>query len=238
MWIQSVGMWSLVASSSWLSRAFPAPHPCLHLVFSFDPKLDMALTADQKAAKLDSDLKFVLANLNVPIALQAAAYDADFTTLRLFSIIGDDRPSARQNITDMFGINLNENGLAHEAKRKRIADVAKLVAAWEKCTSRTVEIDRDEAARASSRLPRQMSKPEVRGTKSLFERQFFKIHEGCEPAKPYVEKLDDRLQDGEFRAELLTDVLVEDPQDVSDDETFTIDRATTSLSSHARNERV
>ena len=186
----------------------------------------MALSAPEKASKLDSDLQSILAHLNIPIDQQAALFDAEFTSIRLLSIIGDDRPSARRNISDMFRIDPNEMGLDQAVKRQRIAIVTKLVAAWEKCKTRSEEVDRNEAARATSQLPRQMARQEIRGTKSLFEAQFFKVPEEADPAKSYVEVLDDRIQDGEFRAEKLTEVLLEEPDDEGDDETLTIDRAT------------
>ena len=125
----------------------------------------------------------------------------------------------------MSGINPSEHGLSAEAKRERIANMTNLVAAWEKCKVRSVEVDRGEAARASSHLPRQMSKIEVHGTKNLFERLYFKVSEETEPAKAYVEMLNDRLQDGEYHAEHLTEVYLESPDDLGDDESLTIDRA-------------
>ena len=59
----------------------------------------MALSTQQKSAKLESDLQFILADLNVPIELQAKTFDLEYTSVRLFGMIGDDRLTARRNIT-------------------------------------------------------------------------------------------------------------------------------------------
>ena len=71
----------------------------------------MALSAQQKAAKLESDLQFILEDLNVPIEMQAKAFDLDYTSVRLFGEIGDDRPSARSNIALVFDIDPQQDGL-------------------------------------------------------------------------------------------------------------------------------
>ena len=71
----------------------------------------MALSPAQTATKLNIDLQFVLANLNVPFDLQPAANDGEIKSIKIYGNIGNDRPSGRTNIVEMFGINPMSMGL-------------------------------------------------------------------------------------------------------------------------------
>ena len=78
----------------------------------------MTRSDGEKAAKLESDLQFVLADLNVPIVMQAKAFDLEYTSVQMFGVISDDRPTARQNISDVFEINPQEDGIGADTRRR------------------------------------------------------------------------------------------------------------------------
>ena len=52
-------------------------------------------TSAEKAAGLDPDLQFILAELGADLDTQALAYDNNFRTIRMFSVLGDTRQEVR-----------------------------------------------------------------------------------------------------------------------------------------------
>ena len=99
-------------------------------------------TSAEKAAKLDPDLQFILSELGADLDTQALAYDNNFKTIRMFSVLGDTRQEVRAALRT-WGIDIT-------AGAEQVTRMAWLLSTWERCNRRIAERDRLEASRASA----------------------------------------------------------------------------------------
>ena len=174
-----------------------------------------ALTPAEKAAGLDGDLQFIMAGLDIEIDHQAAAYDRQLKSVRMFATVADTRADARARVRLLWGIDLGAHGLSQQEAITRMAAEIKLVACWESCRNRTEERDKIEALRALSNQPVQFSHNEFKGRRGIFEQVFRKLEDDEAPAKSYLEALETRIGDSDFKAERLVEVITED-EDIDD----------------------
>ena len=174
-----------------------------------------ALTPAEKAAALDSDLQFVLANIGISIEHQAMAYDRQLKSIRMFATMADTRAEVRIRVRLLWAIDPNENGISPGEQVARMAAEIKLVAAWESCRNRAEERDKVEAQRSVANQPITLSHNDFKGRRKVFEQAYHKLEDDEAPGKSYLETLDTRIGDGEFRPERLIEVITED-EDLDD----------------------
>ena len=173
------------------------------------------LSPAEKAARLDSDLQLILAGLNVDIGHQAIAYDRQLVSVRMFATLADTRADARARVRVLWEIDPSENGITQQEAIARMASEIKLVASWESCRNRAEERDKVEAQRAIANQPLQLSQNEFKGRRGIYEQIFRKLEDDEAPAKSYLEALETRIGDGDFKAERLLEVITED-EDIDD----------------------
>ena len=165
------------------------------------------LTPAEKAAGLDSDLQFIMAGLDVELDHQAIAYDRQMKSVRMFSTMADTRADARTRIRLLWGIDPNEANLLQAVAIERMAAEIKLVACWESCRNRTEERGKIEAQRAIANQPIQFSHTDFKGRRGVFEQVYRKLDDDEAPAKSYLEAIETRISEGEFKAERLVEVV-------------------------------
>ena len=179
------------------------------------------LTPEEKAALLTSDLQMLFADMNITIPNQAKVYDSGLGTLRLFSTMADDNAKARAAIAEIF--DLREDRTLPE----RI-QVASLVAAWQKAQKRTSEKDQAEATAALAGKAPAIHVSDHRDRRNAYESKWGEVTDEDLPSKVFLELLESRLQDGEFRAETLEEASMED-LDASENPLFEIDKTSGNL---------
>ena len=102
---------------------------------AFDPAQAPALLD-----KLDSNLRFLFCDRNVPEIIQAQLAHAGFTTLSVFSLMGDDRKMVRETLRDPpFDLNPAEGDIDAADKTRRRSAQARAIDALEAAGKRVAE---------------------------------------------------------------------------------------------------
>ena len=93
-----------------------------------------------------------------------------------------------------------------------------------------------DAQRTITNQPIQISQNDFKGRRKVFEQMFIKLEDEEAPAKSYLETLDTRIGDGEFKAERLIEVFTED-EDIDDGAPISPLTASRELSRQSRRRR-
>jgi len=162
------------------------------------------------------DLRFILSERDVPTLLQAEVGLAGYKTIGLFMCMVDSRTELRQMLSDSFHLNPAEmNITAAEAQQRRV-NQARMVDAWDTASKRQQEHDRLQAEQRASRLPLTLTRARHIDLRSRYERDHGRLNDRCWPCQSLVERRFEEVDEGEVRADQLTEVvsqeeLVEDP---------------------------
>ena len=168
------------------------------------------LTDAQSQAALASasaDLKFHLAEKNVPQDVQLALFHAGFINLQLFAGLDESRAEVRDALA-------KEIGLKHtDDVASRIA-VASVLAAWE---SSRMQSTTEEKLRVESRLgqsQRVVQLSEMAAMRAAVEAEFGILRDSEVPAKSLVATKLEQLEQGSPQAEDLREVLCLEDKDI------------------------
>ena len=155
--------------------------------------------------KLSSDLRFILTERDISDPQQALIVRAGLTTMGLFQAAADDRPGIRALAGALLG-DPSQDGITPAEKVRRQVSAAKVVDAWEVAKTRTEEATRVASEQAASRMPRTVTRSYMISLRRKYEEEFGRIPDSCFPCQALVEKRLEEVEEGEVRADALSEV--------------------------------
>jgi hypothetical protein len=156
--------------------------------------------------KGSSDLKFILTRNDVADDLQAAFYRNEVTTVQKFSSFFRTEEDLVEVLKESFG---TDSGTSLRSR----AQVAAVICAWRETQTkqkRQMEVEAEMDTR-------EWTKPIATGDYISMRNAYMKVHGRLEdkvtPSKEYLEKKLQELENGEFRAETMAEVVSKDEVD-------------------------
>ena len=156
--------------------------------------------------KLNAALTYLLEQKGVPAAFQDALGDAGFITMGAFSNLEDDRAGLRRILAAEFGL---DPALDPVHRRSQAA----VLEAWEAAADRAAAERKEEAVARATRLPRSVTSNEHLAMRRAFELRWHALEDEVAASDTYVEGRLEQIEDGEFRAETLSQVTAKSQQD-------------------------
>ena len=169
----------------------------------------LMLNAEEARAAMllgSSELKFLLGKEQVTEATQAMLFHSGITTIPLLGTIAENLADFKDMIKKEFGVDPTTN------MQQRL-ETARLVMVYNSAMVRTekkVEMDGELEAR---HMPKQLSKTEYTSMKEAWETKYWTLEDNETPARTYIEKRADELEQGDFRAEMLKSIIHRDEED-------------------------
>ena len=155
---------------------------------------------------MDPDLTFLLNDAGLPRDLQEKIGAAGFRTVRLFSMMADDRAGMRELLTDEpFLLNATATGEPGSRVEAR-AKIALIISAWETAAARSKELNRADAERRAVGLPLAMPEGEQVGIRRDFEALFGRKKDKDFPDFGVIMRRLQQVDHGELSAEPLCEV--------------------------------
>ena len=176
------------------SCAFFAPSCCVACRASCPQRLSAM------ALELSSELSFMLEREGVDNTIQDKLREAGIVTVAKFAAIVDTQVELRELLKDEFGLDSKAGGLAVKAK---VSSVLVAWAAAKKRAEKQADVDGEREARNE---PKPIAVGDMHAMKKAFETRFWKLDEELTPCRGYLEKLLDRVEKDDLKAEKLSDV--------------------------------
>ena len=151
-------------------------------------------------ALLDPDLQGILQRADTSAVLQSRMAIARVRSINKLSAMADTREQARNFCRATLRLDLAAD----------LFDVACVVESWEACRTRTEARHKMEAEAALSRMPKAVNKVELRDIRDCFERAYYVLEEKAMPAASTLELHFDQVDNGEWKAMMLTQYLSRD----------------------------
>ena len=149
---------------------------------------------------LDPDLQGILQRADTSAVLQSRMAIARVRSINKLSAMADTREQARNFCRATLRLDLAAD----------LFDVACVVESWEACRTRTEARHKMEAEAALSRMPKAVNKVELRDIRDSFERAYYVLEEKAMPAASTLELHFDQVDNGEWKAMMLTQYLSRD----------------------------
>ena len=153
-----------------------------------------------------ADLRFTLSRNDVEDDLQAAFFTNGITTIQKFSSFFRSEDDLIQVMRDSFGTDAAD-GL--EAR----AQLASVICAWRETQTKQKRQAEVEAEMDTREWTKPIPTGDYINLRNAFMRVHGKIEDRVTPSKEYMEKKLQELENGEFRAELLSEVVSKDEVD-------------------------
>ena len=166
----------------------------------------VALTADEKAAALrrcGADLAFLFGKYEVGEDTQAVFAHVGVTTVQKFATIAKDTD-------DLIGMLKDHVGLDAAASLEQRVQVGSVVCAWSNASVRSQKNAEMEAELDTKEFVKTVPNSEWQAMRSALDRIVGKQDDKTTPAKEYVEKRLQEVENNDYRAERLTEVVSRD----------------------------
>ena len=169
----------------------------------------MVLNPQQMAAlaTVSAELQFMWSEREVPADLQATLALQGIKTLGVFGSIVDTREQLRNTLKIMLLIDPEEAGVAADVAVQRRVNLARIIDAWETSRKRISERDRISAEQKASRLPITLERSQHVMLRQKFEAEHGRLKDHAFPCHAMVERRMEEIEEGEPKAELLSDVI-------------------------------
>ena len=171
--------------------------------------MPLQLSADEIKEALEkgsSDLRFILEKNGVDNFLQACLFHSGITTVPLFAAIAKDVTDLKQLVKDEFGVD-STAGLVDRVR------VANLQISWTTSEGRTSEQAKIEGELSAKHIVKPMSSSEFIGMRQSWEKKYWVLDDDVVPARTYLEKRAEDLEQEDFKAESLQSVLTREQDD-------------------------
>ena len=171
--------------------------------------MSVVLSAAEKLAALElgsSDLKFLLEKQDVDNDLQALLYHVGVRTIPVLATFASSVAELKTIVKDEFGVDPSSS----IQSRVRVAN---LLVAWEVATTRTKKQSEIEGELQSKNLIKPMANSEYTAMIQSWEKKFWELDDDIIPAKSYLEKRAELLEQDDYKAEALTTVLTREQDD-------------------------
>ena len=161
---------------------------------------------EEALRKGGADLRFTLSRNDVDDDLQAAFFTNGITTIQKFSSFFRSEDDLIEVMRDSFATDA-ANGL--EAR----AQLASVICAWRETQTKQKRQAEVEAEMDTREWTKPIPTGDYINLRNAFTRVLGKIEDKVIPSKEYMEKKLQELENGEFRAELLSEVVSKDEVD-------------------------
>ena len=141
-----------------------------------------------------SDLKWLLAENEIDIKIQALFFHFKFGTMKLFCGLGDTRSEVKDCLRDQFGLNVAD-GLRERQQ------VAAIQAVWDAAVAFVAKETAARAEARAGRYPRPVALTEQKAMRDVFELQFGKLERHLVPSMSYIGLKSDDVEEDEIRPE-------------------------------------
>ena len=162
-------------------------------------------TAAEEAAQ--SDLKWLMADNEVPQAVQQALYHGGYTKVKIFAGLGESRTEVRDALRTDFGLSTADGVAARQ-------QVALTVAAWDAAREFVSRETSRRAEAQASRFPRAITSIEHIAMRDAFERKYGRIREGETPSVHFLGRKTEDIENDEPRPEQLKQVTSKEDAEV------------------------
>ena len=153
-----------------------------------------------------SDLKYLFDRNDVDKEMQAFFFYSKITSMSKFAAIASSGDDLRNLIKTEFGVDSATN----LQDRLRVTNV---LVSYNTAVARTTKQAEVEGELESKHLVKPMAMSEFTAMRSAWEKRYWELDEELIPARSYLEKKAEELEQGEYRAEPLTAVLTKDQDD-------------------------
>ena len=161
---------------------------------------------EEELKKGSSDLRFTLSRNDVADDLQAAFFTNGVTTVQKFSSFFRTEDDLITVLRDSFNVDAN-TGLQERAQ------VASVICAWRETQTKQKRQAEVEAEMDTREWTKPIPTGDYISLRNAFMRVNGRIEDRVTPSKEYLEKKLQELENGEFRAELLSEVVSKDEVD-------------------------
>ena len=153
-----------------------------------------------------SDLRFTLSRNDVPDDMQAHFFENGVTSVSKFSSFFRDETDLVNVLRDEFNVDA-ANALADRAK------VAAVICSWKDTVTKAKRQSEVEAEMNSREWTKPIPVGDYVQLKNFFQTSVGHVEDRVMPSKEYLEKKLQELENGEFRAETLSEVVSKDEID-------------------------
>ena len=161
---------------------------------------------EEELKKGSSDLRFTLSRNDVADDLQAAFFTNGVTTVQKFSSFFRTEEDLITVLKDSFNVD-SSTGLQERAQ------VASVICAWRETQTKQKRQAEVEAEMDTREWTKPIPTGDYVSLRNAFMRVNGRIEDRVTPSKEYLEKKLQELENGEFRAELLSEVVSKDEVD-------------------------
>jgi hypothetical protein len=156
--------------------------------------------------KGSSDLRYLFDKNDVDNELQAMFYHSQINTMAKFSAVASNPDDLRELIKTEFGI----DSTAGLQQRLRVTNV---LVSYNSAITRVSKQAEVEGELESKHLVKPMAMSEYTSMKVAWEKRYWEMDDELVPARSYLEKKAEELEQGEYRAEQLNTVLTKDQEE-------------------------
>ena len=172
----------------------------------------IVLTADEQTTALErggADLRYAMDSEEVPSAVQAIFYHLGVTTIPKLASFAENIPDLKAVLRADFGLD-TANGVGERVT------IGSICVVFSKAGTRASKQAEIEGELDSKRLAKPLPASDFTAMRRTWEAKWWVLTDRWVPARTYLEKRADELEQGELRAEPLTEVLCrdEDQQDL------------------------
>jgi len=153
-----------------------------------------------------SDLKFLLEKQNVDNDLQALLYHVGVRTIPVLATFASSAAELKDIARSEFGV----DPTASIQSRVRVAN---LLVAWEVATTRTRKQSEIEGELQSKNLIKPMATSEYTSMIQSWEKKYWELDDDIIPAKSYLEKRAELIEQDDYKAESLNTVITREQDD-------------------------
>lgn len=171
--------------------------------------MPLALTLQEVADALElgnSDLKFLFTKNEVDDEMQAMFYHSKVNTVARFTAIVKDADDLKELIKVEFGV----DSMATLVNRVRVSNV---VISFNTAVQRVLKQAEEEGELAAKNLVKPMPATEWAAMREAWQTKFWPIDDDLVPARCYLERKAEEVEQNEYKAEALTSVLTRDQDD-------------------------
>ena len=164
------------------------------------------IAREEALKKGGADLRFTLSRNDVDDDLQAAFFTNGITTVQKFSSFFRSEDDLIQVMKDSFATDADEGLQAR-------AQLASVICAWRETQTKQKRQAEVEAEMDTREWTKPIPTGDYINLRNAFMRAHGKVEDKVTPSKEYLEKKLQELENGEFRAELLSEVVSKDEVD-------------------------
>ena len=169
-------------------------------------EMPLALTQQEISEALEkgsSELRFLFERNNVDNDLQAMIFHSGILTLPVLATIASTATELKDLVKTEFGVD-STAGLADRVR------VANLLVAWENATVRAKKQSEIEGELTTKHLIKPMTSSDYIAMRQAWEARFWPLDDEFVPARSYLEKRADEMEQDDLQAEPLTSVITKD----------------------------